>query len=218
MLILKIVLILTAGIIFFLQILPRVVSKLVRFPAPAHIGPFLDSAVRKLMQSPAKVIERSGLRKGMTVLDLGCGSGAYTTPAARALGPRGKVYSLDIQEKMLLQLKRKLLRPKNANIRNCALIRASAYELPLRSQSIDLCMMVTVLQEIPDRKRALAEIRRVLKPGGTLAVTEFFIDPDYPLKSTTTRLVEGEGFVLEECLGHFWNYTVRFKKPAEELS
>ena len=54
--------------------------------------------------------------------------------------------------------------------------------------------------------------RRVLKPGGILAVTEFLIDPDYPFISTTIRLGEEVGFVVEAAEGNWWNYTVRFRK------
>lgn len=61
--------------------------------------------------------------------------------------------------------------------------------------------MVTVFEEMPDQKTALQETKRVLKPGGLLAITEFFPDPDYPLKSTVIRKVEKAGFILDETLG-----------------
>jgi ubiquinone/menaquinone biosynthesis C-methylase UbiE len=69
-----------------------------------------------------------------------------------------------------------------------------------------------VLQEIPDKRKALAEARRVLKPGGIIAVTEFLIDPDYPLRSTTVRDLERAGFTIEAVEGRFWTYTVRGKR------
>ncbi len=46
-----------------------------------------------------------------------------------------------------------------------------------------------------------------------LAVTEYFSDPDYPFRSTVIKLGRGEGFMLDDTQGNFWNYTVRFKKP-----
>ena len=146
-------------------------------------------------------------------MELGCGSGAFTTFAARAVGKQGKVYAVDIQPKMLKQLEGKLAKAENQDISNIELKQASAYDLPFEENSIDLVYMVTVLQEIPDRGRALREIKRVLKPDGILAVTELLPDPDYPLSSTTIKICQREGFVLEENLGNLWNYTVRFKKP-----
>jgi ubiquinone/menaquinone biosynthesis C-methylase UbiE len=71
--------------------------------------------------------------------------------------------------------------------------------------------MVSVFQEIPDRSKALLEIKRVLKDGGILAISEFFVDPDYPLRKTTVKQVVKEGFSLDKVFGSFWNYTVRFK-------
>ncbi len=46
-----------------------------------------------------------------------------------------------------------------------------------------------------------------------LAVTEYFPDPDYPIRSTVIKLGRWEGFMLDDTQGNFWNYTVRFKKP-----
>ncbi|OGN99854.1 MAG: dimethylmenaquinone methyltransferase [Chloroflexi bacterium RBG_13_52_14] len=165
------------------------------------------------MQPPSQLIERGGVKKGMQVLDLGCGSGAFTPFIARTVGEKGKVYALDIQADMLKQLERKLVRPENRDIKNIKLIEGNAYELPFDDDSLDLVNMVTVLQEIPDRNRALQEVKRVLKPGGVLAVTELFPDPDYPWKSTTIKLGNGAGFVVDEMAGNFFNYTVRFRKP-----
>ena len=213
---LKIVLIVVLAVLafpIFWVTLAKIVRKLVHFPAPAFIGRLLDSGYRRRIQPPSQLIERSGIKKGMHVLDLGCGSGAFTTFIARAVGNKGKVYALDIQADMLKQLEKKLSRPENRDIKNIKLIEGNAYELPFDDSSLDLVYMVTVLQEIPDRNRALHEVKRVLKPGGVLAVTELFPDPDYPWKSTTIKLGRGAGFVVDEVSGNFFNYTVRFRKP-----
>ncbi len=208
----KVILIVLGAILLWL-VLIRIIRKLWHFPAPAFIGRFLDSDLRRWRQPPDKLIERSGIKQGMTVMDLGCGSGAFTLFVARAVGEQGKVYAVDIQPAMLKQLKRKLAKPENQGIRNIELKQASAYDLPFEDEALDLVYMVTVLQEIPDRGRALREIKRVLKPGGILAVTELLPDPDYPLRSTTVKICQCEGFVLDDKLGNLWNYTARFKKP-----
>ena len=70
--------------------------------------------------------------------------------------------------------------------------------------------MVSVFQEIPDTARTLEEIKRVLKPGGKLAISEFLIDPDYPFRTTTIKQGRNGGFRLEGVEGNFFNYTVRF--------
>ena len=206
------ILIALGALIFFLTLF-RVYRKLHHTPAPPLLGRFLDSDQRRRFQPADKLIQRSGIRSGMTVVDLGCGSGAYTAFAARAVGERGKVYAVDIQPAMLRQLERKLSMPENRDIANIELRQASAYDLPFEDESIDLVYLVTVLMEIPDRGKAIREIKRVLKAGGILAVTEFLPDPDYPLSSTVIKLCQREGFTLEDKQGNLWNYTVRFTKP-----
>ncbi len=194
------------------QVIIRIVRKLFHFPAPAFVGYFLDSDLRRAIQPPGPIIERSGIRAGMKVLEVGCGSGAYTPYVARAVGAEGEVCALDIQPQMLVQIERKLKQPENRDVQNIKLFEGNAYDLPFDAETFDVVYMITVLPEIPDPGRALVEARRVLKPGGKLAVTEFLPDPDYPLQSTTVKLGRGAGFELEAVLGNLWTYTARFNK------
>jgi len=212
MTVLKIILIVLGAIFLWLALI-RIIRKLYHFPAPAFIGRFLDSDLRRWLQPPDKMIERSGIKPAMTVMEFGCGSGAFTLFIARVVGEQGKVYAADIQPAMLQQLERKLSKTGNQDITNIELRQANAYDLPFADESLDLVCMITVLQEIPDRGRALREVGRVLKSGGVLAVTEFLPDPDYPLPSTTIETCQREGFILDDNLGNLWNYTVRLKKP-----
>jgi len=213
MTVIEVVAIVILGLLLLHQVVMRIVRKLVHFPAPAFIGRGLDSNFRRKLQPPDKLIQRSGIRKGMHVLEVGCGSGAYTTFVARVVGGGGKVYALDIQPEMLKQLESKLAKPENEDIKNIELVNSSAYELPFDDDSLDLVYMVTVLQEIPDRNKTLQQVRRVLKPGGILSVTEWLPDPDYPWKSTTIKIGREAGLVVDEAPGNFWHYTVRFRKP-----
>ena len=208
----KIILIILGAIILWLVFI-RILRKLVHFPAPSFIGRFLDSNHRRRLQPPDQIIRASGITKGIKALEIGCGSGAYTTFIARAIGNEGKVYALDIQPKMLKQIKRKLDKVENKDIKNIEPVLASAYELPFSDNFLDLVYMVSVFQEIPDKNKTLMEIKRVLKPGGILSISEFFIDPDYPLRSTTIKQGRQAGFSKEIASGNFWNYTIRFSKP-----
>lgn len=212
MYVLKIILIILGALIIWL-IFIRILRKLVHFPAPAFIGHFLDTNHRRRLQPPEQIIRASGITKGIKALEIGCGSGAYTTFIAKAIGNEGKVYALDIQPKMLEQIKKKLDKVKNKDIKNIELVLASAYELPFPDNFLDLVYMVSVFQEIPDKNKTLMEIKRVLKPGGILSISEFFIDPDYPLRSTTIKQGKQAGFNKEIASGNFWNYTIKFSKP-----
>jgi ubiquinone/menaquinone biosynthesis C-methylase UbiE len=210
---LEIVVYILGGLIAW-QILIRVVRKLIHFPAPAFIGYFLDSERRRKMQPAEDFILASGIKSGLHVLEIGCGSGAFTTYVAQAVGPQGKVEALDIQPAMLAQLEKKLNLPEFQDLDNITLHQAEAYHLPFEDEELDLVYLITVLPEIPDQARALREISRVLKSGGLLAVAELLFDPDYPLKRTTIRRCQQAGFELQEVQDNIWSYTIRFKKPA----
>ncbi len=195
------------------RLLSKFVRRRVQVMDPPIFGRILNSSFRKSLQPPEKVLRRSGVRRGETVIDLGCGSGALTLPLAEAVGPTGLVLAIDINESLLRQLLDELSGRSDLSTR-VEVIQASAHDLPLRDSSADRCIMVSSLQEIPDRSRALKEVARILREGGTLAVTEFFVDPDFPLLSTTVRLVEGAGFRVEAKEGSPWSYTVRCIKTS----
>jgi ubiquinone/menaquinone biosynthesis C-methylase UbiE len=212
--VLKIVLIVLGSIIAYLVFMAiigaRILRKFVHFPAPPFVAYFLDSKLRQKMQPPDALIERSGITRNMTVLEIGCGSGAYTTFIARAVGDKGIVYALDIQPGMLQRLRNKLDKLEFKDITNIKTVLGNAYELPFEDRAIDLVCMITVLQEIPDKARALKEVKRVLKNNGILAVTELLVDPDYPWEKTTVRMVTSAGFKLHQMQGNLLNYTATF--------
>ena len=215
MTVIKLLLVIVGCIILIHQVVARVVRRFWHFPAPAFIHHVLDSKLRRRAQPPEVLIERSGIAEGMTVLDLGCGSGALTIPYARAVGERGKVYALDIQPAMLHLLARKLAKPENEDITNVAMVIGSAHDLPFRDSSLDVVCATAALYEVPAPHKALREMMRVLKGGGYLAISELFMDPDYRLKATTIKEGQQAGFMPEKAFGGFWSYTVRFTRPQE---
>jgi len=201
------------GIAIILYIIvSRIVRSFYKFPAPACIGYFLDSRWRKKLQSPEKIIQRSGIKEGMRVMDLGCGPGTFTMDVARAIGEDGELFAVDVQYVMIAKLEKKLKRPENKNINNIVTKVANAYGLPFQDNFFDLVYMISVLPEIQDKKRALKEVSRVLKYHGILAITEFLPDPDYPLRRTTKKWCEQAEFKFLESRGNFFNYTMQFKK------
>ncbi len=193
----------------------RIIRRFFPFPVPAFVGRYLDSDLRRAMQPPEPIIERSGIKPGMKVLEIGCGSGAYIIHVARAVGETGEVSALDIQPAMLQQLARKLAQPENQDVQNIKLFENSAYALPFEKGTFDVIYMITCLQEIPEPQRALIEAKRVLKPDGKLAITEFLPDPDYALMSTTVTMGQEVGFEVDALLGNLWTYTARFRKKHE---
>ena len=193
------------------QVFIRLVRRYWHFPAPPIIAPFLTSKVRRLLQPTKQVLQRSGIQKGMTVLEIGCGNGAYIPTAARMVGPKGTVHALDVQPEMLKLLEAELNKEENLPINNVILHQADALELPFEDNKFDVVFMVAALSEIPHLPKALKEIERVLKQDGRFAVTEFLPDPDYRLEHEIIRLGTKYGFVYETSDGNLMDYTVRFR-------
>lgn len=192
----------------FLGGVVRVVRRFVKFPTPAFLVGFMDNPVRRWIQPPAKVVGWMGIEEGMQVLELGPGSGVFTVEASRLVGETGRVFAVDIQPRVISNLNSRLQREGITNVVGKV---ASAYELPLPSNSIDRVFMIAVLPEIPDPKKALVEVKRVLKYDGLLAVGELVPDPDYPRRKTVIRWCRDAGFELVGGYGGVLHYLLVFK-------
>ena len=122
------------GLFIFFGVVVRVVRRFVKFPTPAFLIGFMDSPVRRWIQSPAKVVGWMGIEGGMQVLELGPGSGVFTVEASRLAGETGRVFAVDIQPEVISKLESRLRRE---GITNVVTKVASAYELPLPDNSVD---------------------------------------------------------------------------------
>jgi ubiquinone/menaquinone biosynthesis C-methylase UbiE len=178
-------------------------------PCPSALAWALDTPFRRPFKRVT--LDRVGIRPGERVLELGPGPGAFTVDAARRVGPEGRLIAVDVQPEMIAHVE---ARVRVASLDNVETHVRSAYDLPLEDESVDRAFLVAVLPEILDQARALAELRRVLKPGGVLSISEQFVDPDYRFPFETLRTVEAAGFFLEQRYGNFWAYTINFWVPG----
>jgi ubiquinone/menaquinone biosynthesis C-methylase UbiE len=206
-----------SAILLLLFFLPRILVKIFNYsrPVPAFMSPFLDSRIRLFLQPPELILERSGVKMGIRVLDLGAGSGTYSFEAALSVGNEGKVIALDIQSDMLKIINEKLKQPENKQITNIEVVNADAAKMPFESSSFDVVIIVSVFQEFVDKLGVLKEVQRVLKNDGVLAISETFPDIDYCLPQTLRKIVTKAGFNEEETKGNWFNYTMRFVKKEE---
>jgi ubiquinone/menaquinone biosynthesis C-methylase UbiE len=127
----------------------------------------LDSPERKRYLDPDAIIESLGIRAGMSVADVGAGSGFFTLPLVGLAGGSVKVYALDISVEML-----DALRAKARGMDNIRFVLTTEDSIPLDDGLVDLALMVNVLHEL-DGDGTLREVRRILKPGGKLAVADW---------------------------------------------
>lgn len=158
----------------------------------------------------AVILGQLGLAPGMSVLDVGCGPGRLSLPAAQQLGPQGRVLAMDLQPGMLQRAQEKAAAMGLDNIR---FLQAGAGDGKLGAECFDRALLVTVLGEIPDGAAALREIFAVLKPGGILSVTEIVFDPHFQHRRTVVDLARTAGFREKDVFGGSLAYTVHFEKP-----
>jgi ubiquinone/menaquinone biosynthesis C-methylase UbiE len=112
------------------------------------------------------------VRTGETVLDVGAGSGTDTLIAANLVGPRGHVYALDITAAMIAKLRRNI---SEAGVANVEVIEGNAEAIPLPDASVDVVTSNGVLNLVPDKPKAIAEILRVLRPGGRVQIADIVV-------------------------------------------
>jgi arsenite methyltransferase len=135
----------------------------------------LDAVPAEALASFAGVgypFRAQAIRPGDVVLDVGAGSGTDALVAARLTGPAGRVYGLDMTAAMAGKLRRLA---SAAGIHHLAVVEGNAEAIPLADASVDVVTSNGVLNLVPDKRRAVAEIFRVLRPGGRLQLADIVI-------------------------------------------
>ncbi len=121
-----------------------------------------------------------GLKEEEVVLDLGCGAGLDLYFYAKAVGPKGKVYGLDISEEMLSKAKDSM---SKAGIKNVELKCGLSDAVPLADNSIDIVASNGIYNLSPDKEAVMTEVFRVLKPGGRTVFCEIVLKKPLPDKT-----------------------------------
>lgn len=110
-----------------------------------------------------EALERAGVSDGMTVLDVGTGTGLLAREALRTVHARGRVIGIDPSPSMMAAGRRTLSMPR---------VRAVGERLPFAERRFDFVTMGYALRHVPDLDEAFKEYRRVLKPGGRVLLLE----------------------------------------------
>ncbi len=117
------------------------------------------------------------LPAGATVVDIGCGAGTDLLLAARHVGPRGRAIGVDMTEAMRARARQGAVACGLAHVE----VRdGDATALAIDSGTVDVVISNGVLNLVPDKQAAIAEIRRVLKPGGRVQIADIVIGAALP--------------------------------------
>lgn len=122
-------------------------------------------------------IRHAGLRPGEIVLDIGCGAGIDTLIAAARVAPHGRALGLDMTPSMLERARQ---HAALMGIGNVEFHEGLMESLPFLDASIDVVVGNGTLNLAPRKSRALAETRRVLRPGGRLALADLVLSEALP--------------------------------------
>lgn len=120
-----------------------------------------------LFRDPYSALQAAGLQEGQAVLEVGCGPGFFTVPAARIVGQKGRVYTLDIDPLAVEHVRAKV---EQAGVGNVDVVLADAAHTGLSERSFDLAFVFGLARPIGGAREIFAELHRLLKPEGVLAI------------------------------------------------
>jgi precorrin-6B methylase 2 len=195
--------------------LGREIAKVMSF----HGADWLERPERIEEERPELLLTALEIKSGMTVADIGAGTGYYSWRMAQRVGSRGMVYAVDIQPEMIKLLEQQMSKRGAANVK--ALL-GTLTDPGLPPAGIDLALMVDVYHELEYPYEMLAAIVRALKPGGRLVFVEFRAgDASVPIRALHTM---SEAQVRKEAAVHAlvwvktardlpWQHAVVFRKP-----
>ena len=181
---------------------------------------WLDRDERQTEEQPDKALAVLDLRPGMSVGDVGAGTGFYSIRMAQLVGPTGMVYSNDIQSEMLDRLR---ANAAARQIRNITPVLGTESDTHLPVGKLDLVLLVDVYHEFSRPQRMLESIRDSLKPNGRLVLLEYRkedssvpIRPEHKMSVAEVKAeVIPEGYQFDKVIEKLpWQHIICFRKTA----
>lgn len=129
-----------------------------------------ETESREIYHLRDQIVAAAGIKPGMTVADIGAGTGLFTLPFSEAAGPDGTVYAVEIAKNFLEHIRARAAKVNAANVRT-VLCNERSVELP--EASVDLAFLCDVYHHFEYPKSTLATLHRAIKPGGELILIDF---------------------------------------------
>jgi len=128
---------------------------------------FVHETLYGLFVNPYDRLNAAGLKPGQKVLEVGCGPGFFTIPAAKIVGDEGFVYALDLNSFAVEHVRRKVERSGQGNVK---VVYADAIKTGLPEGSIDVAFLFSVIHAFSEVGEVMKEMHRVLKADGIMSI------------------------------------------------
>jgi len=171
---------------------------------PEALAFTLNNRMRALLQPPDRLISKLNLRPSDVVVDFGCGPGFFTVPLSRVVA---RTIGVDVSSRML-EKAAKHAKKSGAVVE---FLRSDGAEIKLEDESVDVILLNHVFHEIDDRRRVLAEFRRIMRPSGRLIIVERTrgsrllagrFGPPIIDETEVAREMQQAGFTLGQSIAH----------------
>lgn len=181
-------------------------------PRQTHLHPVekagtLESCFRRLLQNPEKIVAKY-VQSGMTILDLGCGTGYFTTEIAKLLDNSGKVIAVDVQEGMLEILRQKL---KDSELQHKIQIHKCQENCLGLMEKVDFALAFYAFHEVKHIDNIIIELKAILKPEAKILIAEQKFHVPKHTFDTLIQKMEDNGFIIFERPKIFFSRAVTMK-------
>ena len=126
-----------------------------------------------MFADPIENLKLLDLKQGMQVADLGAGSGSYSLAAGRLVGPKGRVFAIEVQKDLLPAIKKNATEQGVSNVEVVWGDIENSTGTRLRESSVDRVIVSNLLFQVSDRLGLVTEINRITKPNGKVMVVDW---------------------------------------------
>lgn len=181
-----------------------------QYVCPWWLGYFLINPLRKYYQNPEDIL-KPYVQPGMKVVDYGCAMGYFSIPLARLVGETGKVYAIDIQEKMIASLRRRVVKAGLEQIIRPIVITEEDHFDALTGE-IDFALLFAMVHEVPDKNELFSNVANMVKSDGWVLFAEPRGHVSISAFKDSLKAAEASGFEIRDNITIRGSHAVTLRK------